>query len=396
MHFDVLSPFALLAVALVAASTAAQQQLPSRAEIEAEMGLRSEGDLVRGQRDAVGFAVTAEQAEDVVSTALAAERDELAAESAALGVTDRDGVVAAVSPHDDHLYAGRVYVHATEVIRAPRVILVGVFHGARRWNLSDRLVFDHFQAWHGPWGPVPVDSLREELLAAMPPDDVVVDDAMHCSEHSLEALIPFLQHRKRDVRIVPILVPYMGWERLDALADHLSAALAAVLERHGWVLGRDVAVLVSTDAVHYGPDFDHAPFGVGVEGYQKAVARDRELAGQLLAGPLEESKLRGFMERLVDATDPHRYLIPWCGRFSVPFGLDLVRRTVEWLQLPVPEGHFLRYGTSLSEAELPVSEATRGAGLGYTAPSNLHHWVGYAALAYTAAPRPAQPAKSEE
>lgn len=394
MHLDALSPLACLAVVLVAASAVAQQVPPTRAEIEGEMGLRSEGDLVRGQRDTVGFAVTAEQAEDVLTAALTAEHAELAAEAAALGVTGTDGVVAAVSPHDDHLYAGRVYVHATEVIRAPRVILVGVFHGARRWNLADRLVFDRFQAWHGPWGPVPVDGLRGELLAAMPAGDVVVDDAMHCSEHSLEALIPFIQHRNRDVRIVPILVPYMGWERLDTLADHLSAALAGVLERHRWVLGRDVAVLVSTDAVHYGPDFDHAPFGVGVDGYQKAVARDRELAGQLLAGPLEAGKLRTFMERLVDAADPHRYLIPWCGRFSVPFGLDLVRRTTERLGLPVPEGHFLRYGTSLSEAELPVSKATREAGLGYTAPSNLHHWVGYAALAYTIAP--SHPVRSGE
>ncbi len=386
MHLDVLSPFALLTMVLVAAGAAAQQQPPTRAEIEAEMGLRSEGDLVRGQRDTVGFVVTADQAEDVVSTALAAEHDELAAEAAALGISDGSGVVAAVSPHDDHLYAGRVYVHATEAVRAPRVILVGVFHGARRWGLSDRLVFDHFEAWHGPWGPVPVDGLREELLAALPQDDVVVDDAMHCAEHSLEAIVPFLQHRNRDVRIVPILVPYMGWDRLDTLADHLSAALADVLREHGWVLGRDVAVLISTDAVHYGPDFDHAPFGVGVEGYQKAVARDRELAGQLLAGPLEADHIRGFMERLVDAADPHRYLIPWCGRFSVPFGLDVVRRTAARLGLGVPEGHFLRYGTSLSEAELPVSKTTRDAGLGYTAPSNLHHWVGYAALAYTLPP----------
>ena len=153
------------------------------------------------------------------------------------------------------------------------------------------------------------------------------------------------------------------------------------------MLGRDVAVLVSTDAVHYGPDFDHAPFGVGVDGYRKAVARDRELGGQMLAGPLEGGRLHAFMDRLVDASDPHRYLIPWCGRFSIPFGLDLVRRTAARTGLPVPEGHFLRYGTSLSEAELPVSQATRNAGLGYTAPSNLHHWVGYAALAYTVSGR---------
>ena len=35
-----------------------------------------------------------------------------------------------------------------------------------------------------------------------------------------------------------------------------------------------------------------------------------------------------------------------------------------------------------SEPELPVSTETRENGLGYTAPSNFHHWVGYAAIGY--------------
>ena len=45
-------------------------------------------------------------------------------------------------------------------------------------------------------------------------------------------------------------------------------------------------------------------------------------------------------------------------------------------------GALLRYGTSLTEAELPVSQEARETGLGYTAPSNFHHWVGYASVGY--------------
>ena len=72
-----------------------------------------------------------------------------------------------------------------------------------------------------------------------------------------------------------------------------------------------------------------------------------------------------------------------CGREFVHHD-ELLNRNRNNNQLgnPVPTGHLLRYGTSLSEAEVPVSEATREAGLGYTAPSNLHHWVGYAAVGY--------------
>jgi len=262
------------------------------------------------------------------------------------------------------------------------VLLVGVIHGARQWGIETRLAFDAFESWHGPWGPVPVAGLRGELQELLPGETWVADNAMHDSEHSLEAIVPFLQHRNRDVTIVPVLVPYMGWDELEALSDRMAEALSAVMRRHGWALGTDVAVVISSDAVHYGEDFDHAPFGADVAAYSRAVEREHALIAAYLTGPLLESKPRGLLAELVEADDVRRYRIPWCGRFSIPFGLELLRKTAQRLGDPVPEGHFLRYGTSLSEPEPAVSEATRQAGLGYTAPSNFHHWVGYAAVGY--------------
>jgi AmmeMemoRadiSam system protein B len=265
------------------------------------------------------------------------------------------------------------------------VLLVGVFHKAREWQLADRVVFDSFQAWHGPWGPVAVDPLRAELIAGMDPSSYVVDNAMHGREHSLEAIVPFLQSARRDITIVPVLVPYMGWDRIDALTEEMAAALSAALARHGWQLGRDLAIVVSSDAVHYGDDFGHTPFGTDAEGYQRAVARDLELARTHLEGPLAADRLAGLLGELVEKADVRQYRIPWCGRFSIPFGLELLRKTAALSGSGVPHGTLLRYGTSLSEPQLPVAQATRDAGLGTTAPSNLHHWVGYAAVGYSLA-----------
>jgi AmmeMemoRadiSam system protein B len=355
---------------------------PTREDVARELGLRSEGDRLRGQRDTVGFVVTAKQAQDVVGQAIRLETAALKEQDRRLGMTGDAGFLGGVCPHDDHLYASRVYVPLTERITAPRVVLIGVFHRARLWNLENRLVFDALEAWHGPWGEVSVDPLRGELLQALPDDDVVVDNAMHEMEHSIEAIVPFLQHRNRGVSIVPILAPYMTWERLAILSDHLAVALAAALERHEWKLGRDVAIVISSDAVHYGEDFEHAPFGSYADAYCRAEARDRQLVDRFLSGPLRQSDLRGLLHTLVDETDVRRYRLPWCGRFSVPFGLEVLRKTAERLGEPVPAGYPLRYGTSLSEAELPASRETRDAGLGYTAPSNFHHWVGYASIGY--------------
>ncbi|MEX1287724.1 MAG: AmmeMemoRadiSam system protein B, partial [Acidimicrobiia bacterium] len=238
--------------------------------------------------------------------------------------------------------------------------------------------------WHGPWGPVAVDPIRGEVLAGLEPTSFVVDNAMHCREHSLEALIPFLQHRNREVSILPILVPYASWDRLSTLSDELSTVLAGIMTDNGWRLGRDLAVVVSSDAVHYGPDFDHAPFGTDAAGYRDAVDRDEALARDHLEGPIDPERLAALEYTLVERDDVRAYKLPWCGRFSVPFGVKLLGDLAERTGMGTPEGHFLRSATSLSEPQLPVSQATLDAGLGTTAPSNLHHWVGYVAVGFTA------------
>ena len=158
------------ALCLSTSAIAAETQGPIRAEVEEMMGLPSDGDLVRGQLDTLGFVVGQPAAEEVVAAAVQLEQDSLAEQDGRLAMAPGDGFVGGICPHDDHLYASRVYVHLTERITAPRVLLIGVFHKARLWDLKDRIVFDSFEAWHAPWEPIRVDPLREELIAALPED----------------------------------------------------------------------------------------------------------------------------------------------------------------------------------------------------------------------------------
>ncbi len=346
---------------------------PSLEEVRKGMGIPSRDD-VRGQQDAVGFASRPEQMARVW---------ELSASSPAperLGDPPAPGVAAVVCPHDDYLYAGRVYRQVLPLVTARTVILVGVFHKYRRFGAHDRLVFDPYRAWRAPDGAVPVSSLREELLAALPKDDVLQDAAMHDSEHSLEALVFWLRHVRPDLEIVPVIVPAASFERLSELADHLGAALAAALGKHGWQLGPDVAIAISSDGVHYGPDFKYVPFGDGgVEAYVRATERDRALLRGPLAGPVSSEKLRQLYAQFVNPERPDEYRLTWCGRFAVPLGLLLLERTSRALGTGTPLGHPVAYATSVGSPELAV----RDAGLGPTAPANLYHFVGYPAAAYT-------------
>jgi AmmeMemoRadiSam system protein B len=346
------------------------------------VGIKSEHGM-RGQMDTVGFVTTAAQMDSVLAQCrvLAAPRQkELYRQH---GWTDETEFSAAVCPHDDYYYAGRLYALLLPHIRAKTVIIFGVFHKARVFDCHDKLVFDAFDKWRGPYGAVNTSSLRNELVAHLPAKDIIVDNDMHTVEHSVEAIVPWLQAFHRDVEIVPILVPYMGWDTMDRLAGEVSSALVTTMREKGLRLGPDVAIIASADAVHYGDagwgGSVYADFGTTPEGYAQAVDRDRSLARSTLDGPVHRSALRTFLYTCVDSTDVTNYKLTWCGRFSVPFGLDVASRVNEALTNSPLAGTPLDYGTSLGEVSLDLSTIP---GLGATAPNNLHHWVGYMAIGY--------------
>src|SRR5205823_11996903 len=137
---------------------------------------------------------------------------------------------------------------------------------------------------------------------------------------------------------------------------------------------------VSTDGIHYGPDFQEVPFGAGgVEAYNKATNRDRALLRGPLSGPATAAKARKLYATFVDPANPDQYRWTWCGRFAVPTGLLLLDHLARDLSLAAPIGHPVAYSTSVGAPELPLREA----GVGATAPTSLYHFVGYPAVALT-------------
>jgi len=333
---------------------------------------------IRAPVDTIGFAHKQNQIEAVVSCAENLERESLQQEAENF----EDPWIAGISPHDDYVYAGRVYVHLMRNIRAKRIVLFGVAHKAADWNVENKLIFDDFDYWKSPYGKVVVSSLRKEILLGLPEDQRIVSNKFHSVEHSLEALIPFLHYYIRDVEIIPILVPYMKWERMDTLSSSLARVLSEIIKKKNLVVGKDIAFVISSDCVHYGDEGwggkNFAHFGTDKAGYKKAVAREHRLIKDYLTGPIKPTRLRSFLYTLVDENNVHDYKITWCGRFSIPFGLNCVYRLMKYLDHPPLEGHLLRYGTSLDRPYLPVENL----GLGTTAPATLHHWVGYCAVGY--------------
>ncbi|MBN2492889.1 MAG: AmmeMemoRadiSam system protein B [Planctomycetes bacterium] len=341
---------------------------------------------IRLPHDTVGFTHSAAGIARVIAVMEAAERPELEATRRRLGIEPGTGFVGAISPHDDYQYAGQLYLHLYPYLRARHAVMIGVAHHARKHPEAEgKLVFDGFQQWHGPYSPVPISPLRAVVIEALPEADRLVSQEMHAGEHSLEAMVPFLQHYQREVSIVPILVPFMTWDRLEALAGRLAQGLAAAMKERSLALGRDVAVLISSDAVHYGDEDwggrSFADFGTNGAAYDRAVSRDLALIRDHLTERVAIEKARNFY-RAVVAEDCHEYRISWCGRFSIPFGLCLLNGLARELGPAHLRGDLLRYGTTLD----PGRRDPGVEGLGVTARASLRHWVGFCSIGYRLEP----------
>src|SRR6185436_12439451 len=110
----------------------------------------------------------------------------------------------------------------------------------------------------------------------------------------------------------------------------LAGAVNTIMREKGLIYGKDIAVVISNDAVHYGDEDwggkNLAPFGIDEAGTEKANQLDREITDKCLVGTLSGSKVKSFTEYTVQAADYKEYKWVWCGRYSVPFGLSFANK----------------------------------------------------------------------
>ncbi|MFC1565087.1 AmmeMemoRadiSam system protein B [candidate division KSB1 bacterium] len=336
----------------------------------------------RGLVDIVGFPGAAEQMDYIGALAEEIEKDNLNANMAKFNLDEDTGFLCGICPHDDYALAARVYVHVQKYIKAKTVILIGNAHWSEAFGIRDRIILGDFSYWRGPYGNVKVSEYRDQIIENLPDDSYIVNRLAVETEHSLEALIPYMQYFNRDVEIIPILVSFMDWDTMDRRGVELAQAVAGLIEENGLKYGEDIAVLISTDGQHYGDYgwsyYDYHPHGCDAKGYNKATELDNKLVKKYLAGKVNSGKVKNLFSRLVDQDDVSNYKITWCGRFAAPFGVNFANHLNNRINGRDLEGVFLRYGTSISDPWLDLSEY----GLGLTGDANLHHFVTYFAVGY--------------
>lgn len=333
-------------------------------------------EKIRQMADTIGFASKDYQVDSILDRINKHFADTLDKKS------KNESFRVAICPHDDYTYVGWQYPAVLRNIKAKTVIIFGVAHKAKKFNLENKLIFDSFTHWHGPYGNIKVSDMREKILSTMPKDMVEVHDSMQIVEHSVESMLPILQYFNPEVEIVSILVPFMSFEKITEISKGLSNSINQIAKEENLNWGKDFAILITSDAVHYGDEDwggkNYAPFGADSSGYQKAIALEHEIISNCLAGNLTQQRIQKFFKYTVNPSDYKEYKWTWCGRYSVPLGLSTAFYLNDY-QVGAPlNGEFIGYSTSIDHASIPVNDI----GMGKTAIANIRHWVGYSAIGY--------------
>ena len=324
---------------------------------------------VRPLKDTVGFAMYSWQ------------MDSLMSRMTRLGWKKTEGPPwkLAICPHDDYTYVGTLYPELLQNIKASTLILIGVAHRAAQLGIEDSLVFDSYSKWKGPWKDIIVSNAREQIFKLLNKKYAVINDTLQKMEHSVEALIPYLQYFNRNISIVSILVPAMNPDRMQECGKALAEAINEVVEKNKWEWGKDYAIVATTDAVHYGNEdwggIDRACFGCDEKGNTAARKLEYEIIEKCFKGFVTPDNIRLFNSYTLKQDNFREYKWTWCGRYCVPVALY----TSYYLNGSKPlYGHFIGYSTSITSGHIPVDDLN----MGRTAIATDCHWVGYAALGY--------------
>ena len=154
---------------------------------------------------------------------------------------EKEEVIGLVSPHAGYPYSGPV---AAATISRVKLKDTFVILGPNHTGMGKVLSIMTGGSWETPLGSIEIDAeLAGQILATS--RYLEEDDKAHQYEHSIEVQIPFLQHFRKDFRIVPITFSYHSPAAYKEVGREIARAVKS--------LERGVVIIASSDMTHYEP-----------------------------------------------------------------------------------------------------------------------------------------------
>jgi len=174
-------------------------------------------------------------------------------------------ILGLVSPHAGYVFSGPIASWGFGALASDGFPEVFIIIGPNHTGIGERVSVS-IQTYKMPLGPVEVDKTLARKLATVGP--AKMDEKGHRFEHSVEVQLPFLQHLKRKIKFVPIVMREQDLKTSIALGDSIVKAAGK----------RDVVVVASSDMTHCGMQYgQHLPPGRNAGEYacdQDALALD--------------------------------------------------------------------------------------------------------------------------
>lgn len=228
-------------------------------------------------------------------------------------------ILGLVVPHAGYQFSGKTagYVYKAIKNKFDTAIILGPNHS----GVGDGMATST-GVWKTPLGSSNVD---EEFVQELIKDsNITVDPRAHLHEHSIEVQLPFLQHRFKDLKFVPIAIshPYYRKDMCKKIGEKIAEAAKK--------LNRKVIVIASSDFTHYGRMYRYTPFSGSTSQILKKVKET-------------DSEIIGYIEKLM----PER-IIEVCGEKNLSIcgygGISAMLWAVK--KLGAKQGKLLNYSTS--------------------------------------------------
>ncbi len=188
-------------------------------------------------------------------------------------------IAGGVVPHAGWLFSGDLAGLVFSAIKQAngQVDTFIIFGASHRYGGREAVVYDK-GGWQTPLGVIEIDEELAGEVASL--NGAETNCNAHAGEHSIEVQVPFIQHLFGDAKIVPVIVPSIGFDA------GLGGQVAEVIKRSD----KRIVCIASSDLTHYGPRYGYCPQGTGADAIQWSKdVNDMEFIN--LALRLESEKL---------------------------------------------------------------------------------------------------------
>lgn len=159
------------------------------------------------------------------------------------------GIKSLIVPHAGYRFCSRVLGKTFGLfeknLNYDKIFVIGPSHFAR---LNVFATVPSFKSYYTPLGECSNETETINILKKS--NRFEGDNNTHSVDHSIQALIPYIQHCIPDTPIIPIIIGNHPLNIIEEIAFHIKSNMT-----------ENSLLIISSDFTHYGERFKYTPFG---------------------------------------------------------------------------------------------------------------------------------------